>query len=149
MMEDSTIGVDSSVKNYRIENGRTYHAYKDGKYLFPNDAREQERLGKTCLGAAHASFEGLCRSLFSEYQFILTNTEPDDQHRICKKTFHGRLGIAPPCLGQNVGRVLDLGTGTGIWAIEFGDEHPESEASKVHGHQHFFPSASIIRRGRK
>lgn len=26
-----------------------------------------------------------------------------------------------------VGRVLDVGTGTGIWAMEFGEEHPESE----------------------
>jgi SAM-dependent methyltransferase len=28
---------------------------------------------------------------------------------------------------KNPGRVLDLGTGTGIWAIDFGDAHPESQ----------------------
>lgn len=43
-------------------------------------------------------------------------------------TFDGRLGTAPPnSKDAKVGRVLDLGTGTGIWAIEFGDEHPEAE----------------------
>jgi ubiquinone/menaquinone biosynthesis C-methylase UbiE len=26
-----------------------------------------------------------------------------------------------------VNHVLDLGTGTGIWAMDFADEHPEAE----------------------
>jgi SAM-dependent methyltransferase len=30
--------------NYRYENGRRYHAYRDGKYLLPNDEAEQDRL---------------------------------------------------------------------------------------------------------
>lgn len=36
--------------------------------------------------------------------------------------------MAPPCMeGAQVGRVLDVGTGSGIWVLDFGDEHPESE----------------------
>lgn len=45
---DSTLGDDDSsgaeycsatesIYDFRVENGRTYHAYMDGKYLFPND----------------------------------------------------------------------------------------------------------------
>jgi methylase of polypeptide subunit release factors len=30
--------------NYEEENGRTYHAYKRGRYLFPNDETEADRL---------------------------------------------------------------------------------------------------------
>ncbi|KAL3424472.1 methyltransferase domain-containing protein [Phlyctema vagabunda] len=36
----------------------------------------------------------------------------------------GKLFLAPI---KNLQRVLDLGTGTGIWAIEMGDEHPSAE----------------------
>ncbi|KXH64786.1 hypothetical protein CSAL01_10545 [Colletotrichum salicis] len=44
------------------------------------------------------------------------------------RTFGNRLGTAPPNNPESkVGRVLDVGTGTGIWAMEFGDEHPEAE----------------------
>ncbi|PSR97058.1 tam domain protein [Coniella lustricola] len=34
-----------SVLAYREENGRTYHAYREGAYWFPNDAKEIDRLG--------------------------------------------------------------------------------------------------------
>jgi SAM-dependent methyltransferase len=36
--------VTSSIYNYRYENGRRYHGYRDGKYLLPNDEAEQDRL---------------------------------------------------------------------------------------------------------
>lgn len=35
-------------------------------------------------------------------------------------TFDSKLALAP--LGKNVQRVLDIGTGTGIWAIDFGEQ---------------------------
>ncbi|KAM3076594.1 hypothetical protein ACMFMG_007400 [Clarireedia jacksonii] len=40
----STTSLASFITKYRLENGRTYHAYKDGKYVYPNDEPEQERL---------------------------------------------------------------------------------------------------------
>ncbi|KAF5020567.1 hypothetical protein F66182_7399 [Fusarium sp. NRRL 66182] len=84
----STTGSDatslrSSILKYRQENGRTYHAYKDG-YL---------------------------------------------QHHLFLLTFEGRLHAAP--LNKPVHRVFDAGTGTGIWAIEFADEHPDCEVIGV------------------
>lgn len=35
--ESTTTSLSDSIFNYRKEHGRTYHAYKDGKYIFPND----------------------------------------------------------------------------------------------------------------
>ena len=40
----STISIDSTTVRYQVENGRTYHTYKAGTYLFPNDLKEQDRL---------------------------------------------------------------------------------------------------------
>ncbi|KAI8648925.1 hypothetical protein NCS56_01509600 [Fusarium sp. Ph1] len=91
----STASVASSILNYRLENGRTYHAYKDGKYYMPNDETENNRL--------------------------------DLQHNLFLLTFDDKLGLSPPKLPKfKTGRVLDLGTGTGIWAIDFADEHLET-----------------------
>ncbi|KAM0421281.1 hypothetical protein ACHAPT_011003 [Fusarium lateritium] len=92
----STASLSSSILDYRKENGRTYHKFHDGKYHFPNDDVENERL--------------------------------DLQHHIFYLTLDGKLGFAPPNKADSkVARVLDLGTGTGIWAMDFGDEHPEAE----------------------
>lgn len=92
----STVSISSSILKYREENGRTYHAYKDGKYLGPNDEPERDRL--------------------------------DLQHHLFTLTFSNRLHLCPlGADGKQIHRVLDVGTGTGIWAIDFADEHPESE----------------------
>ena len=42
--ETLTASLSSSIYAYETENGRTYHAYKRGKYVMPNDEREQERM---------------------------------------------------------------------------------------------------------
>ncbi|CAG7558981.1 unnamed protein product [Fusarium equiseti] len=93
---DST-SLRSSILRYREENGRTYHAYKDGAYALPNDEIENERL--------------------------------DLQHHLFLLTFDERLHAAP--LPEALHRAFDAGCGTGIWAIEFADEHPECEVIGV------------------
>ncbi|KAF6800202.1 methyltransferase domain-containing protein [Colletotrichum sojae] len=81
-VHSSTTSVTSSVFEYRVENGRTYHGYKEGNL----------------------------------------------QHNLFLLTFNDKLGTAPiNTNGAGIGRVLDVGTGTGIWAIDFGEEHPEAE----------------------
>ncbi|KXH46158.1 UMTA protein [Colletotrichum simmondsii] len=97
LVADEPVETDSEVDlEYRQENGRTYHKYKDGQYFVPNDETEIDRL--------------------------------DMQHEIFYLTWDGKLGVTPPCEPDaKVGRVLDLGTGSGLWAIEFGDLHPEAE----------------------
>jgi methylase of polypeptide subunit release factors len=43
-----------------------------------------------------------------------------------------RLGLAPPTdPGAKIERVLDVGTGTGIWAIDYADEHPDTQVVGV------------------
>ncbi|KAK3345933.1 hypothetical protein B0T25DRAFT_624587 [Lasiosphaeria hispida] len=43
-MISSSVSATSSVYQFVEEFGRTYHAYKEGKYFMPNDIPEQERL---------------------------------------------------------------------------------------------------------
>ncbi|KAM0425851.1 hypothetical protein ACHAPT_008789 [Fusarium lateritium] len=88
----------SSIRRFQEENGRTYHALSSGKYNYPNDDAESERLD------------------LQHYQWLLT--------------LHGRLGLCPKINGT-ASRVLDAGTGTGIWAIEYADLHPETEVVGV------------------
>lgn len=94
----STTSIGSSILRYRQENGRTYHAYKDGKYLLPNDEGENDRL--------------------------------DLQHHMYFLTLDSKL-YAAPIPKEQLNRVLDLGTGTGIWAMDFADENPESQVLGV------------------
>ncbi|KAF5520791.1 putative methyltransferase tdiE [Colletotrichum aenigma] len=42
--QDSLASLRPSILDYRRENGRTYHRLSDGKYVLPNDEREQDRL---------------------------------------------------------------------------------------------------------
>ncbi|KFZ16910.1 hypothetical protein V501_02009 [Pseudogymnoascus sp. VKM F-4519 (FW-2642)] len=85
----SSTSLASSITRYQYENGRRYHAYKQGEYYLPNDEMEQDRL--------------------------------DLQHHIYRLCQGGALFCAPIKEPQSV---LDIGTGTGIWAMEFADEFP-------------------------
>jgi trans-aconitate methyltransferase len=82
----------SSIYDYRYENGRRYHAYRDGRYLLPNDEAEQDRL--------------------------------DFFHHLFRLIIGGKLFRAP--IAKDPQRVLDFGTGTGIWALDFADEFPSA-----------------------
>ena len=87
-----TTSLASSILSYRLENGRTYHSYK----------RDE--------GAA--------------YWLPNDDTENDRldlQHHIMVLMQGGQLYLCPAGKdGKPLRRVLDVGTGTGVWAMEFG-----------------------------
>ncbi|ERF74816.1 hypothetical protein EPUS_03200 [Endocarpon pusillum Z07020] len=66
--------------------------------------------------------------------YALPNDEPelerlDFQHRVWRLSLDGALYLSP--LPPSTNSVLDLGTGTGIWAIEFADENPSATVTGV------------------
>lgn len=91
-----TQSVRSSVYNYKYENGRRYHAFKEGAYFAPNDEPEQERLNIQARAMLLASGNMLHHSPIE-----------DPTH------------------------IIDIGTGTGQWAIEMGDTYPDAEVIGV------------------
>ncbi|KAK0649780.1 S-adenosyl-L-methionine-dependent methyltransferase [Cercophora newfieldiana] len=98
--EDSPSTAATSTNGNRPQYYPTYHRYKEGKYVFPNDKLENERL--------------------------------DLQHYIFSLTYRGRPGLCPKNdRDAKVHRVLDVGSGTGSWAVEFADEHPEASVVGV------------------
>jgi len=90
--QSDTTSISSSIRQYRYENGRTYHSYKANEgvaYFLPNDDREVDRL--------------------------------DLQHAIMVMMQGNQLYLSPAGKeGKPFKRVLDIGTGSGIWAMEFG-----------------------------
>ncbi|KAK6359315.1 hypothetical protein TWF696_000477 [Orbilia brochopaga] len=82
----------NSATNYRFENGRRYHGYKEEAWPVPNDERQQNQM-----------------ELF---------------HQVYSLRLSGRLYLAP--ITQNPRKILDVGTGTGIWALEVGDLYPNA-----------------------
>ncbi|KAL2435003.1 Methyltransferase [Exophiala dermatitidis] len=87
-----TTSISSWIRDYRVENGRTYHSFKDGKYWGSNDEEANEHL--------------------------------DIGHNLYMKTLGGRLFLAP--IGPAPEQILDLGTGTGAWAIDVADMYPSA-----------------------
>jgi methylase of polypeptide subunit release factors len=72
---------------------------------------EQDRLGE------------LSRYMESAYALI----HLDLQHHLFSLTLGGKLYLSPLGRDKPVQRALDAGTGTGVWAIDFADAHPETQ----------------------
>lgn len=56
--------------------------------------------------------------------FLLLTTQLDITHHFQNVILGGELHTAPI---ENPQRILDCGTGTGIWALDMGDRHPQAE----------------------
>ncbi|VTT68142.1 unnamed protein product [Fusarium fujikuroi] len=101
----STASINSSIMAYRTENGRTYHAFRESiNYVLPNDSVSE---------------------LYGYHEHRLIGV--DLQHHLFTLTLGGKLFLSPIGDTKHLSRVLDAGTGTGVWAIDFADAHPETE----------------------
>lgn len=85
--------MSSSIRAHVYEGHLRYHAFREGKYAFPNDDVEQNR--------------------------------DDMKHAMTVMLMRGDYHYAPVADRlRDDGTVYDLGTGTGIWAIELSDKYP-------------------------
>ncbi|KAK3385290.1 S-adenosyl-L-methionine-dependent methyltransferase [Podospora didyma] len=83
---------------------------------------------------AYESENGRTYHALSAGKYIMPNDEPEKErldmvHYIWVLTTGGRHVLCPK--NDNAKRVLDIGTGTGIWAIEYADAHPDTEVVGV------------------
>ena len=53
----------------------------------------------------------------------------DIMHKLTEVSLGGKLNLAP--IPKNAKRILDIGTGTGIWAMEYGMVHASATGSNM------------------
>lgn len=92
----STSSIRSSIYDYEQQHGRTYHAFRRGHYVIPNDEGELERM--------------------------------DLHYHALREILYNRLWICPL---RSPTHVLDVGTGTGIWAMDVADSHPGTHVTGI------------------
>ncbi|KAL7274655.1 hypothetical protein RUND412_002437 [Rhizina undulata] len=109
-LESYATSLISVAQNHVYENGRRYQGYQEvqlaslvplsGKYIWPNDDVEQDRM------------------------------DLHHQH-CCIMAFHGELFACPLGKRSPPQIILDLGTGTGIWAMDVAERFPSAQVIGV------------------
>ncbi|KAF2458167.1 methyltransferase LaeA [Lineolata rhizophorae] len=96
MLTMTSNGVPVPLPQNYLENGRLYHGFRRGIYLFPCDEAEKDRM--------------------------------DIYHKLFLVARREQLHQAPITrVPWDHNRILDLGCGTGIWAIDMADKYQEAE----------------------
>ena len=98
---------------YNYEGGRRYGGYEEGAYHLPNDEAEFHRLGRV-----------------SAYSRIERDIEDMYQHEVWLVCLHGKMYISPVEPGPGF-RVLDVGTGIGVWATAFANHNPSAHVTGI------------------
>ncbi|KAB2575618.1 Secondary metabolism regulator LAE1 [Lasiodiplodia theobromae] len=94
MVTMASNGLAVAVPQNYMENGRLYHGYRRGLYLYPCDEQEKDRM-----------------DIFHKL-FLVARREALHQ---------------APVVPAYQPRILDLGCGTGIWAIDMADKYLDAE----------------------
>ncbi|KKY27372.1 putative sam dependent [Diplodia seriata] len=114
-----------------------------GDYIVVDDTRDDDAYGDGDVESATTSLKssimnfhyenGRRYSAYKQGQYWGPNDEQQaDQldicHHICNLTMDGRLHLAPlDSQGPQKLHVLDVGTGTGLWAVDFADQNPSAD----------------------
>ncbi|KJK67812.1 Methyltransferase domain protein [Aspergillus parasiticus SU-1] len=109
----------SSIMNYHYENGRRYHAYHAGSYWYSSTS--------------------------STITPINTNQLSKPSHHVFNLLLDGKLYLAP--IPEDVEQVLDIGTGTGVWAMFVPPPHLHTNQNRTNDHSDFadtHPAARVI-----
>jgi len=104
------------------------------------DSAIDEEINSTTSSIASSIFKfrrehGRTYNAYGERTYYMPNDEAEQDrydlaHHLWGLTLSGKLLICPAA-NEKLHRVLDVGTGTGIWSIDFAEEHPEAEVIGV------------------
>lgn len=86
------------------------------------------------LGPLCPKRESILRAIANKNEDVFPNDEQeqdreDMKHAMTVAVCGDKLHFAP--IGENPSRILDLGTGTGIWCVDMGDAYPMAEVIGV------------------
>ncbi|CEI41933.1 unnamed protein product [Fusarium venenatum] len=111
-LRDSTASITSSILSYRTINGRKYQSSKTTEYWAPTGDQHVE------------GFDVAPDAYLTNHHF--TTMLLDDKLFSAPIVDNPQDGIFPT--GTDLSRaILDVGAGTGIWAIDVADEYPWAE----------------------
>jgi hypothetical protein len=103
--------------NY-VENDREFHGWRKGLYMYPCDEVRRCSYTARCREERCPVFvtDPLANCIFQ-----VEKERMDITHALFLEARHHKLHDAPVDLNQDDTRVLDVGTGTGIWAIDMAE----------------------------